>query len=198
MPTGYTYKIDEDPDFTFEQFAMGCARAMGACVDMRDDPASAEIPEAFDVPAYYVTSVRKAQAHLREVHGMTVGDAAKAAVAEHSAAKEGWERRRMERLTTLGRYEKMIVSVEAWKVPTSDHETLKRFMIEQLTLCLDPLRYESEEPKTVPPGLWLVRKRKAATRSVVSAEESLQRMTELVAGRNKWIADLRASLKEQP
>ncbi len=194
MPTGYTHKIDDDPNFTFEQFAMGCARAMGACVDMRDEPGSAEIPKAFEVPAWYASGVRQAEAHLREVEGMTVQDATKASAGEHFAAHEGWERRRRDRLATLERYRSMAILVEAWKVPTPDHEGLKRFMLEQLNLCLGPLRYESEEPKVVPPGLWLVRKRKAAGRAVVSAKESLERMTELVAGRNKWIADLRASL----
>ena len=34
MPTGYTYKIGEGA--SFKEFVMACARAFGACVEMRD------------------------------------------------------------------------------------------------------------------------------------------------------------------
>ena len=38
MPTGYTAIIEDDPNCTFEQYLMRCARAFGATVTMRDDP----------------------------------------------------------------------------------------------------------------------------------------------------------------
>ena len=37
MPTGYTDKIKDG--ITFKEYAMGCARAFGALITMRDNPA---------------------------------------------------------------------------------------------------------------------------------------------------------------
>jgi hypothetical protein len=43
MPTGYTAAIGEGIEF--DKFVMQCARAMGACVMMRDEPIGPKLRE---------------------------------------------------------------------------------------------------------------------------------------------------------
>ena len=37
MPTGYTAIIEDKPGLTLREFALRCARGMGACIMQRDD-----------------------------------------------------------------------------------------------------------------------------------------------------------------
>lgn len=59
MPTGYTAAIADGIDF--KTYALSCARAFGALVEMRDEPANAPIPEEFKPSSYYVTSLASAR-----------------------------------------------------------------------------------------------------------------------------------------
>jgi hypothetical protein len=54
MPTGYTAPIADG--MTFEQFALGCARAFGALVTMRDEPSDAPIPERLEPDTPFVAA----------------------------------------------------------------------------------------------------------------------------------------------
>ena len=62
MPTGYTAKIADGQ--TFEEFILSCARAFGALVEMRDEPADAPIPEEFKPSAYHTTQIGVARAKM--------------------------------------------------------------------------------------------------------------------------------------
>jgi hypothetical protein len=51
MPTGYTDCVRSGEVTEFADFAMKCARAFGACIEMRDEPSGTPIPEAFEPEA---------------------------------------------------------------------------------------------------------------------------------------------------
>lgn len=68
MPTGYT--ADLTLDTPFERFAMRCARAMGACVMMRDDPMDAPIPDKWEPDDYYRKRLEDAKAKLAAAEEM--------------------------------------------------------------------------------------------------------------------------------
>ena len=51
MPTGYTSKIADG--IGFKDFALSCARAFGACIEMRDDPSDKPIPNEFKPNDYH-------------------------------------------------------------------------------------------------------------------------------------------------
>lgn len=131
MPTGYTYKVSEDKDYMFEDFIWDCARAFGALMHMRDDNQDAKIvmPEQ---TSYYQDSVEQHTKELARLKKLSMADAKKEMIAEFDAqykrAKEGIEAGN----ATRQRYEKMLSKVSAWRPPTSEHEDLKRFMLEQL------------------------------------------------------------------
>jgi hypothetical protein len=79
MPTGYTAAIADD--ITFDEFVMGCAaRGMGALV-MRNEPASALIPERFEPSDYHTKKIAEANATLGRLAGMTADEAEQAELA---------------------------------------------------------------------------------------------------------------------
>lgn len=58
MPTGYTADIQND--ITFQQFALNCACAFGACISLRDEPAGTQIQEVFEPDIkYYDKNIEK-------------------------------------------------------------------------------------------------------------------------------------------
>jgi hypothetical protein len=60
MPTGYTAKL-YDGDQKFQDFAMECARAFGALIEMRDEPMNAKIPETFEPSEHHVNGLERAK-----------------------------------------------------------------------------------------------------------------------------------------
>ena len=63
MPTGYTHDIPAG--ITFRQFALNCARAFGANIAMRDDPADKPI-EVYEPSDYSAKAITKATNELRK------------------------------------------------------------------------------------------------------------------------------------
>ena len=58
MPTGYTIDIYNGKKVTFKDFALNCARAFGACVMQRDDPAD-EKPKIMPEESYHTKALKK-------------------------------------------------------------------------------------------------------------------------------------------
>ena len=72
MPSGYTNKIKDD--ISFEEFALSCARAFGACVEMRDDPGDAKIPEEFTPSPYYKKALDDAYIEKTRLEELSVAE----------------------------------------------------------------------------------------------------------------------------
>jgi hypothetical protein len=130
MASGYTYEIENDPNFTAKDFALTCARAFGTFFHQRDQPLSKrpQVAEMDPYPAKYLETTLKA----KEVW-----------LATSLEDKRGqWQRcmqsRREQHLERLNdfkvkskRYAEMRAAVDAWQVPV-ELENLKRFMLEQI------------------------------------------------------------------
>lgn len=132
MPTGYTAALVEKGQ-TFPEFALTCARALGVLIDMRDEPLSAPIPEKFEPSSYHVDALERSK---REVAGLEAMDD-EAKVAFGSLAK-GEELVRLQKQLEKDRLEEQRLSdmeaeVRAWTPPTSEHNGLKEFMLEQIS-----------------------------------------------------------------
>lgn len=65
MPTGYTSYIGQGCDF--KTFAMKCARAFGACIDMRDSSLDAQIPDSFEPSRYHLKEKRAAERKFKKI-----------------------------------------------------------------------------------------------------------------------------------
>lgn len=197
MPTGYTAAIAEG--VTFERFALNCARAFGACIMMRDDDSSAEIPEQFEPSDYNLKSLEKDRKALDKVSRMTPKQCAAAAQKEYGEAvarrnealKEGDELRL--------KYEAMLKQVQGWDPPTPDHVNMKEFMVKQIEDSIpwdcDQSYYRDNVPVLLPAEDWRQQQIKSLSKSIAQHERGHAEEVARVKGRNAWIKALRDSLK---
>lgn len=197
MPTGYTADVQSGKVTDFREFAWQCARAFGALILMRDDPTGAPIPQRFEPETKFydrmIEDGKKARAELKD---MSIEHAAKEAAAEHRDALAAWNSRRIERDAEKLRYLSMIEKVQAWQPPSPEHQGMKDFMLEQLnsSLKFDCTEY-SGPPEPMTATAWLARKNEKAVRDISYGIENREREIERTESRNRWLAQLRDSLK---
>jgi hypothetical protein len=194
MTTGYTCKIEDGSVATGKDFLWLCVRNFGACVTLRDN-FSAPIPEKFEVSHIYEKNFEKARKRLDHVSALSLEEAMAERDKEFAKEKKRAEQERARRAALRLMFEKVFAEVKAWKPPTSDHRSLKNFAVEQLRegiafdcdrIVKDPVLLSVEE--------WLAAERRTAEKNFNSAKENLLEETRRVAGRNDYLAKLRASL----
>lgn len=147
MPTGYTSIIKEG--VTFEQFVLRCARAMGACIALRDEPVDIKIP-VFEPSSYSKNKLKEAMLRLEAlsfvsvttssspiINFISITEATKLAEKEYKD-KIAYNKNGMaENNDLFHRYIKMLSMVKAWQPPTPDHAGLKEFMSEQINSSIE-------------------------------------------------------------
>lgn len=194
MPTGYTAAIADG--ITFDKFVLSCARAFGALIMMRDDPADAPIPERFEPSPTYAQWLKDAEARLAELDAMTPAEAERNAAAAFQKATEDNETRAAERQALRVKYEAMLAQVKAWKAPTADHEGLKDFMIKQITESIDwDCRDYSTSPVRLTGSAWIAQELQSAHESIERYRKHVADEIQRTNGRNEWVRALRESLR---
>lgn len=195
MPTGYTQPIADG--ISFEEYALGCARAFGALIEMREEPADAPIPEEFKPSDFYARSLAAAQETLALVMALTPDEAEQEAQASYEAHLGEIERRTEDAAALRQKYEAMLAAVNAWPVPSPHHERFKHFMAEQIE---QSIAWDCEFPAVDAPVRmtgpeWLAERiddlRQTITRHHNQNLEEIQR----TADRNRWVRTLRESLR---
>lgn len=196
MPTGYTSDLYEGIDQTFPEFALTCARTFGALILMRDDPLDAEIPDEFAPGDYYVKALDKTRSEYNRLITLSVEEAQ----AEADRLANEWIRARAEeeakRLDRERRYGAMLAEVEAWTPPTSEHQGLKDFMVQQLTesIRFDCSTYERTSPER--DGLkWREEAINKARKDIEYYATEHAKEVERAASRTAWVQSLRQSLQ---
>lgn len=199
MPTGYTYAVQEGKVTEFRDFAMACARAFGALVEMRDDPNDAPIPDEFKPhTSYHDEALVAAQKTLAKLPGLHANECQRRADAVFDAAVAERQARQIRRETERQRYSAMIEKAAAWQPPTPDHEGMQDFMLEQLRTSLDHDcndRYD-EAPKWLTGEQWRRDELDRATRDIAYHTEKRDDEIRRAARRTAWVRALRESLRE--
>jgi len=196
MPSGFTSDLYEGKDVSFEQFALQCARGMGALIMMRDDPWDAPIPTEFTVSPYYEDALADAELDLTTAEKRTLEDWAALAESARIGANTAWEIAERRNQDLRDRYGRMLAQVNDWTPPTAEHEGLKNLMVEQLTESIrfdtSSYRRPAEVHRTAEEYRRdeMVKLRAQKKR----AEESLREERERAASRTAWVRELRASL----
>jgi len=197
MPTGYTAKIEDG--ISFVEFAWGCARGMGALIEMRDAPFDAPIPERFQPSDYHKRGMEEATRELQRLLAMTADDADKAAREAHAARHKDWVRSIDRNQRLREKYEAMLGEVRAWRPPTPDHEGLKTFMIEQLETSIEfdcgANLYRAAEPQPETGEQWRMGRIANASRDIDYHHKEYLAEVDRVEARNAWVAALRRSLQ---
>jgi len=196
MPTGYTSIIKDG--VTFEQFALGCARAFGACVTMRDEPQSKPIPEVFAPSGWHLEQLEKARAELARLNNLTLGEAAECAKEDYETRKQQITTAIEEEDKLMEQYRAMLAQVKAWEPPTPDHIELKDFMIKQIngSLEFDAMGdYYGEHPAVLLCASdWLELKEAEAMKDIEYHTKQNEAEIDRTNNRNEWLKALRGSL----
>lgn len=196
MPTGYTADIKDG--ISFEQFALNCAKAFGACISMRDLPSGAPIPEEFEPSKYHADQLAEARRQLAFYEAMPQEEATELAAAEHREAEANRLRRLQENRNTLEAYEGMLDQVRLWSPPSEQHEELKNFMIDQLGKSIefdDSTKYLSTPTPLVSAADWLEAKKAKALKDIEYHKAEDAKEQARTAERNQWVRLLRESLR---
>lgn len=196
MPTGYTAAIKDG--ITFKQYALSCARAFGALIEMRDKPSDAPIPEKLKASQYNAERAAAAAClRLAELEGMTAEQAKRAAANEWDEAETRRAVRLQEIADQRAKYEAMLAAARAWVAPTPDHEGMKKFMCEQIEQSIDwdcDTKYHDKPTERLTGAVWKARAVAAAHKDVAYHTKGQAEEDERTANRNAWIDALRNSL----
>lgn len=197
MPTGYTAKLMEEGQ-SFPDFVMQCARAFGACVEMRDDPMDKPIPDKFEADDHHDKALVKSEAELTRLKLMTGAERDSFGL---QALEEAFTQRRewaQKDADENARIAAVVESVSIWQPPSPNHVELKNFMLQQLATSRHRMEYHTEElhklqvmrpvdfyNKAVEQAEWYVTYHKE------QREEAIKR----AEGRTDWVQQLRKSLE---
>jgi len=202
MPTGYTQPLYEGKELTFEQFALNCARAFGALIEMRDEPQDAPIPESFQPNSFYQEKLTELENNLQKYTAMSDQEADTLADAEYQATQKNARKAIKKKEAMKVRYEGMLQQVESWVTPSNEHAGLKEFMIKQLK---ESIAWDCEgdfynkllaQPK-LSGSDWLKEKLRITNKDLTYYRNAHAEEIERITSRNLWVSQLRESLRPQ-
>lgn len=200
MPSGYTAGVESGEVTDFATFALTCARAFGALIEMRDEPLDAAIPE-FKPSDYNARRLAETQEELAQLTAMSDDEVRCKMEAEATKRREAAKAGLAKAATVAARYDAMLAKVQAWEPPTKDHVQLKTYMVDQLVQSkngdchTDYYRSELHHANApVDVETWRKERIEHLTGNIAyytkqDAEERVR-----VAQRNRWVRELRESL----
>lgn len=195
MPTGYTECVQSGKVTEFSDFALRCARAFGALIELRDEPMDVPLPKAFGASSYHSKELQAAKERLEKLQSMTAAEAERACVKAHEKALRAHHEYEAEKRAQKARYEAMLAKAKEWKPPTKDHDGLKKFMVEQLSESISfDCNHSSPEPKRVNWSIWLADEIRGAERNVKYHTEHQAKDEERANGNTEWLNQLRQSV----
>lgn len=162
---------------------------------MREEPLSKPMPKEFKASTYHLERLEEERRELDRLRSMTMDEVHEQNEVEYqrdvAARKEMLE----EKKAIKDRYIAILNDVKAWTPPTTEHNGLKKFAIEQIEMCLPDLSYYIKEPVRVSDEEWIEARIESRLDSIRYHEKGWDEECERVASSNKWLADLRGSLK---
>lgn len=199
MPTGYTAILLEKDDVTFKEFVLRCARGMGACLEMRDEPLDVPPPRSVEVSSYYLDVEKQARKDLADLNALTQEERVQKHQEFLNRRLEGEAKHNLLLEENNAKFLSMIEKVKAWVPPSPDHENFKKFMLEQLEISLwkkfdSWVDIERNFASKDCEG-WFIQQRVELQRRVSSSEKAHKEECARVAETNLWLSQLWASLE---
>lgn len=195
MPTAYTADVVNGTMTDFRAFALRCAREFGACIMQRESPMD-EPPALRQVDPYYRTAIDTARAEMAAFVALSADEHRQRCANENARARAAWEARNDDKRRVRERIDNMLDRVARWAPPTSEHEGLKSFMVQQLT---ETRRWDGEVWGVPPVDRttvdYISETLDMLRRSVDRAEKALAEEEARCARQNAWIQALYASLE---
>lgn len=193
--------LDSDGNESFKTFALRCARAFGALVEMREQPLSNGTPR--ELPSidltYYQRQIQKEERELTRL--LAFADSEKR---EHGQRKINADIIVYENMLVKDHRENeilnaMIEKVDAWRPPTADHVELQKFMHEQLTICLNNDSYARDaiaKLKAKNPLNVYQESAETCQSNIIYNRKQITEKTARHKDRNEWVKQLWDSLEK--
>lgn len=153
MPSGYTEPVQKGDITEFSDFALRCARGMGALILMRDEPLDAEIP-VFQPSDHHGVKLGQAKERLAELEKASDAEITAMRDSEYKTAFDLWKDSCKEKAEWKSRYQSMLRKVRMWTPPTPDHQGLKEYMEKQFSDSIDWDCSDWEMPRKLSPEEW--------------------------------------------
>lgn len=137
MPTGYTAYIKDGNITTGKDFLKLCLRNFGIAINMRDEPLSKPVPTQFEPNPYYKNDYEKTVETRNKYRQITFEEAKKELIDKHKKDIESAKKSLDEFIAEDERYMKVRDEIEKWIPPTSEHENVKKFALNQIDISLN-------------------------------------------------------------
>ncbi len=196
MPTGYTAELVKK-GMEFNDFVLTCARAFGACIELRDDrlaPAPRKISRNDD---YYSNALKNAIKELEDFEKMSDEERLKTENRKRESEIKDCDEMLKKHSETNQRLKEMEQKVETWVPPTDDHKNLKTFMLEQIKMSYEDLGYYRKEKER----LQLLSPKEMIDSTIENLKHDVKYYTKEIkkeqlnyGDKDKWLEDLYASL----
>lgn len=196
MPTGYTADVQSGKITDFNEYALQCARAFGACLMLRDEPMSSEIP-TFKSSRYHIEARDQAVSDLAALDGMSLEECAALQAKEYDDAVAYRDKRLAEIADERGRYEAMLTKAKAFKAPTTEHEGYAMFLVSQLEESIKfdcGTEYHERPIEKLPVEQWRQERRANLEHDIDYHTKHQAEEDERTASRNEWVRQLKAAL----
>lgn len=197
MPTGYTAKIQAGQ--TFEDFALGCARAFGACLHQRDGGTD-DKPKLREESLYHEEKLPEALAELGYLQSLKDEQIDEYGQQARDEAIASIQKSLVEKDELKAKYVAMLNKVSVWTPPTSEHAGLKDFMTKQIVDSIEfdcNTKHDLERLQTAisrSPTEFYKEAVEKAEWYVDYHEKELAKERERVNSSNDWIIELYKSL----
>lgn len=145
MPTGYTYYIQSGKITSGKEFLKLCTRAFGIAVDLKEESLDIPTPEKFKPDPYYKKSYDESVKSQNEIYNMTFEEAKNRMIDSYNNSRTSAIECVKKCKEEDEKYLKVKEEVEKWIPPTSEHENLKKFCLEQIDMSLNKSIYEFYE-----------------------------------------------------
>lgn len=196
MPTGYTADVADGKITDFTEYALQCARNFGACIMLRDEPLSSEIPE-FKPCDYNAKELDRAEKKLSEFLAMNESQRREVHAAEHAKNIETAEQGIAEKAEKRQRYEAMLAKAKAFKSPSPDHDNYAQFLVSQLEESIEwdcGTSYYDELKQPITFEAWQSKKIKDLHHDIEYHRNAHREEVERTESRNRWVRQLKESL----
>lgn len=137
MPTGYTSYIYDGKITNGSDFLKLCTRAFGIAVDIKDENLSVATPNHFEPDPFYEEMYKKAVSKRNKYKRMTIDEARQEFVEKEIKSLNSSKEYLSKMIEENDRYRSVRIEVKKWIPPTSKHEKLKEFALNQLNISMN-------------------------------------------------------------
>ena len=179
---------------------MGCARAFGALIDMRDEPQNAEIPESFHESSYHKEQIEKNETELNALLAITPEIAEEKARSAYEASVDYHTDAIAKRDALKAKYKAMLSDVKSYSSPSPDHDNFKKFMADQIRQSIefdcggDYHERAIAGAKALAGHEWVEAEKQRLEESIEYHRKHQAEDDERNRQRNEWVRKLRESL----